>query len=355
MSKTITRKQIIEILKLKAEGLLQSKATNSNSCKAGQINAVVGMVGYPNVGKSSVINTLLGVTKSNHGKVRVGVSSTPGKTKHFQTITLSSEITICDCPGLVFPSFMDTTGEMLCSGILPINQMRNCMEPASIIASRIPQHLLEATYGIKIIRLLDFLDNPDRPPTGEEFLAAYCKVKGYITSKTGRWDEFRACKEILRDFNDGVLLYVAIPPIEEAEIKLRWIHETEQTASKWHKVSERLRGLKLSAATSTTATSLGNHVSKSEKVQETIDNEINVSYEFIDAEEQLTLDPGDISDPTVEGSKREHKRLKHWGKKNRKLRDKTPYDESHGPQAYGAFFTNRNLAVQASSVVQSKR
>ncbi len=29
----------------------------------------VGMVGYPNVGKSSCINTLLGVTKSNHGKI----------------------------------------------------------------------------------------------------------------------------------------------------------------------------------------------------------------------------------------------------------------------------------------------
>lgn len=28
----------------------------------------VGMVGYPNVGKSSVINTLLGVSKSTHGK-----------------------------------------------------------------------------------------------------------------------------------------------------------------------------------------------------------------------------------------------------------------------------------------------
>lgn len=37
----------------------------------------VGLVGYPNVGKSSTINTLL-VNK------KVSVSSTPGKTKHFQ-------------------------------------------------------------------------------------------------------------------------------------------------------------------------------------------------------------------------------------------------------------------------------
>jgi ribosome biogenesis GTPase A len=35
------------------------------------------MVGYPNVGKSSTINVLL----QDH---RVAVSSTPGKTRHFQ-------------------------------------------------------------------------------------------------------------------------------------------------------------------------------------------------------------------------------------------------------------------------------
>jgi len=37
---------------------------------------VVGTVGYPNVGKSSVINVLMGIKK-------VGVASLPGKTKHF--------------------------------------------------------------------------------------------------------------------------------------------------------------------------------------------------------------------------------------------------------------------------------
>lgn len=37
----------------------------------------VGLVGYPNVGKSSTINSLLQDKK-------VSVSATPGKTKHFQ-------------------------------------------------------------------------------------------------------------------------------------------------------------------------------------------------------------------------------------------------------------------------------
>ncbi len=51
------------------------------SSKTPQDRLMVGMVGYPNVGKSSVINVLC-------GRKRVGVASMPGKTKHFQTLNL---------------------------------------------------------------------------------------------------------------------------------------------------------------------------------------------------------------------------------------------------------------------------
>ena len=37
-----------------------------------------------------------------------------------------------------------STAEMICSGILPINQMRDYIGPGAVIASRVPLHLLEA-------------------------------------------------------------------------------------------------------------------------------------------------------------------------------------------------------------------
>lgn len=67
---------------------------------------MIGLVGYPNVGKSSTINSLIGEKK-------VSVSATPGKTKHFQTIHLSENIVLCDCPGLVFPQFATTRADLV--------------------------------------------------------------------------------------------------------------------------------------------------------------------------------------------------------------------------------------------------
>lgn len=67
--------------------------------KDDQKSVTIGMVGYPNVGKSSTVNTLMGAK-------RVAVSATPGRTKHFQTLHVDSELCLCDCPGLVFPSYV---------------------------------------------------------------------------------------------------------------------------------------------------------------------------------------------------------------------------------------------------------
>lgn len=77
----------------------------------------VGFVGYPNVGKSSTMNALVGAKKCS-------VGSTPGKTKHFQTIHISESMILCDCPGLVFPSFATTKADMVVNGVLPIDQLR---------------------------------------------------------------------------------------------------------------------------------------------------------------------------------------------------------------------------------------
>ena len=144
----------------------------------------VGLVGYPNVGKSSTINALIGSKK-------VSVSSTPGKTKHFQTIHLSNHIILCDCPGLVFPNFATTKAELVCNGILPIDQMREYNGPVGLVAQRIPRAFLEAIYGIRIaMRPLE--EGGTGIPTARELLFAYAKARGFTTQGKGEPDASRA-------------------------------------------------------------------------------------------------------------------------------------------------------------------
>lgn len=166
----------------------------------------IGLVGYPNVGKSSTINALIGAKK-------VSVSSTPGKTKHFQTIHLSPDVILCDCPGLVFPNFATTKAELVCNGILPIDQLREFTGPAGLVAQRIPQSFLEAVYGIKVhIRPLE--EGGTGIPTAEEVLVAYAKARGFTKTGLGQPDESRAARYILKDYVSGKLLFCHPPPNE---------------------------------------------------------------------------------------------------------------------------------------------
>jgi ribosome biogenesis GTPase A len=132
-------------------------ADSNRGGEACYAEAQVGIVGYPNVGKSSVINVLIGATPLNHQSKRVATGATPGKTKHFQTIELPPldgingqepfAMTLCDCPGLVFPQFVSSSAEMLHAGVLNVTQLRDHIPPMRLLCERIPRAVFELTYG----------------------------------------------------------------------------------------------------------------------------------------------------------------------------------------------------------------
>lgn len=103
------------------------------------------------------------------------MSSTPGKTKHFQTILLSNEIILCDCPGLVFPQFATTKADLVCDGVLPIDQLKEHTGPVSLLVKRLPQGILEATYGLNI-KTRGAEEGGDGSVTAENFLVAYASM-----------------------------------------------------------------------------------------------------------------------------------------------------------------------------------
>ena len=169
------------------------------------------------VSNSSIINVLVGSSKNIHGVVRVGIAVHPGKTKHFQTHPLPNRprMMLCDCPGLVFPSFVSSSADMIAAGVFPIEQMRDHWPAVDLVCRRVPRDVLNAHYGI---RLLEPTDpelseggwvggkgplSPRLPLTSEEVLGTYCVARSMLASLSGVPDYQRAAKVVVKDYSNG--------------------------------------------------------------------------------------------------------------------------------------------------------
>lgn len=63
----------------------------------------------------------------------------PGKTKHFQTLILNEKVTLCDCPGLVFPRISASVSYMILNGLYSIDTLKSYEEPMKILTQRIDE------------------------------------------------------------------------------------------------------------------------------------------------------------------------------------------------------------------------
>lgn len=184
---------------------LQARMPPGSSSRRG----IVGFVGYPNVGKSSVINALFGAKK-------VSMSRTPGKTKHLQTLELSdSNITLCDCPGLVFPSVVATKAHLVINGTVPLDELRDFIDPIRLIVGKIGPEPILKRYGVSASEVRDGAIRRGVGETSDEM--AHQVLCGLATHRhhflrVGVPDETWAARRVLRDFCTGQLLHCEFPP-----------------------------------------------------------------------------------------------------------------------------------------------
>lgn len=150
----------------------------------------VGLIGYPNVGKSSVINTL-------RSKKVCKVAPIAGETKVWQYITLMRRIYLIDCPGIVYPS-AETDTEKVLKGVVRVELVQNPDDYIEEVIKRVRKEYLVKTYKV------------DGWETSTEFLEKLAARTGKLLKK-GEPDVNQVARMVLNDWQRGKLPFYVAP------------------------------------------------------------------------------------------------------------------------------------------------
>lgn len=176
--------------------LLGNYCRNSGTVKT---SIRVGVVGLPNTGKSSIINSLKRSKACN-------VGNTPGVTKSMQAVQLDSKIKLLDSPGIVFASSQSddpNDSSVALKNAVKIQALKDPYTPATAILKRIPKP--------QIMELYDIHDYT----TPDEFFAKKAARMGMF-KRGGVPDMLAAARSVLNDWNSGKIRYYTVPPEEAA-------------------------------------------------------------------------------------------------------------------------------------------
>jgi len=163
-------------------------------------SVTVGVVGFPNVGKSSLINTL------KRAKA-CAVAAQPGHTKELQSVQLERGLRIVDSPGVIFEDDDSIQGQKESSVLL-----RNVVKPEDVDDPiSVVEEILARTEAERLMKIYNL-------PTFSstiEFLTMLALSTGRLL-KGGTPDILSAARHVLVDWNHQKIPFFSDPPAVHA-------------------------------------------------------------------------------------------------------------------------------------------
>eukprot|EP00236_Picocystis_salinarum_P000854 CAMPEP_0183832638 /NCGR_PEP_ID=MMETSP0807_2-20130328/5546_1 /TAXON_ID=88271 /ORGANISM="Picocystis salinarum, Strain CCMP1897" /LENGTH=585 /DNA_ID=CAMNT_0026078387 /DNA_START=31 /DNA_END=1788 /DNA_ORIENTATION=+ len=175
---------------LGADNLLQLLKNYSRNLNI-KTSITVGVVGLPNVGKSSLINSLKRTRVAN-------VGATPGVTKAVQEVLLDKQVRLLDTPGVVFASTQKDSLNALRNAI-KLEKIDDPVTPIGELLKRCPARKLMMIYKIPAFE------------GTEQFLQQVAMARGKL-KKGGVIDPEATARLVLQDWNTGRIPYFTMPP-----------------------------------------------------------------------------------------------------------------------------------------------
>ena len=238
----------------------------------------VGFIGYPNVGKSSIINTLK--------KERVcKAAPIPGETRVWQYVTLFRNVYLIDSPGVVYDTGDNETSVVL-KGVVRIESLK---EPAAYIPEvleRVKRDHLVNTYGVS-----NWEDEVD-------FLTQIAKKSGRL-HKGGEADISTIARRVLSDWQRGKIPWFVLPPVKDAVVQQPNLQTAEEkkndtTATKIKQMFSKIE----------VCAELAGEKGEEEEVEHIMDGtDWDVVYADGIQETEMLDDAGDVADENAESSK----------------------------------------------------
>ena len=203
---------VVKVNSRKGGGVKSVQSVIQEACKAkierdrkrGILNRPVRamVVGIPNVGKSTFINSLV-------GKAAAKTGNKPGVTKGKQWIRLNKQVELLDTPGILWPKFEDQTVGLRLALIGSIKD--EVLQTEELAAELI--RFLEADYpGVLENKYTITADSDPYVMLGRIAESRHCLVRG------NELDTEKAAMLLMDDFREGKLgrLTLEYPQTEEA-------------------------------------------------------------------------------------------------------------------------------------------